>query len=175
MFWHFTLTPFTRVLLFACVLAANAMAEGVPPDGFTIAAGGDIIGPRGPLTEAFDTEFDRIAMLFRSADIGVANLEGALFSLRDFGGYPAAETGGGYPLYPMTLGDELRRMGILMVAKSNNHATDWGVDGLLATLDALATAGIVQAGTGPDPDAARAPAYIDTANGTVALVSTATT
>jgi poly-gamma-glutamate synthesis protein (capsule biosynthesis protein) len=154
---------------------AVARADDVPPEGFTFAAGGDIIGPRGPLTEALETDFREIVALFQSADLGIANLEGAIFDLASFNGYPAAENGGGYPLYPVTLAAELRDMGILAVSKANNHATDWGVDGLTATLELLKSAGIVQAGSGPNLDAARAPAYVETPKGTAALISTATT
>jgi poly-gamma-glutamate synthesis protein (capsule biosynthesis protein) len=162
-------------MLFAFAAFSTACADESPPDGFTFAAGGDIIGPRGPLTEAFDTDFRALAELFRNADLGVANFEGAVFDLASFTGYPAAENGGGYPLYPMTLPDDLANMGIRLVAKANNHATDWGAEGLIATLDALAKAGISQAGAGPGIAAARAPAYVETPRGTAALVSAATT
>jgi poly-gamma-glutamate synthesis protein (capsule biosynthesis protein) len=152
-----------------------ACADDVSPDGFTFAAAGDIIGPRGPLAKARETDFREIATLFQNADFGVANLEGAIFDLASFDGFPAAENGGGYPLYPTTLAADLGDMGIRMVAKANNHATDWGVDGLIATLDVLKRAGIAQSGAGPSLEAARAPAFIETPKGTAALVSTATT
>jgi poly-gamma-glutamate capsule biosynthesis protein CapA/YwtB (metallophosphatase superfamily) len=165
--------PLASLLTIAALPVARA--EKSLPDGFTFAAGGDIIGPRGPLTEAFATDFRQIADLFRGADIGIANLEGAVFDLATFDGYPAAENGGGYPLYPTTLPGELRDMGITLVGKANNHATDWGAQGLVATLQSLATAGIAQAGTGMSLAEARAAAYVKTAHGRAALVSTATT
>jgi poly-gamma-glutamate capsule biosynthesis protein CapA/YwtB (metallophosphatase superfamily) len=161
-------------LVFLVALPA-ARAGEAPPDGFTFAAGGDIIGPRGPLNEALQTDFRQIADLFRGADLGIANLEGAVFDLSTFDGYPAAENGGGYPLYPMTLLGELRDMGITLVAKANNHATDWGVEGLVATLQSQAAAGVAQAGTGMSLTEARAAAYVQTPHGRAALVSTATT
>jgi poly-gamma-glutamate synthesis protein (capsule biosynthesis protein) len=106
-------------LMLACmaVFGVNrTLADEAPPEGFTFAAGGDIIGPRGPLTEAFETSFSEIAAHFRNADIGVANLEGAIFDLASFDGFPAAENGGGYPLYPRTLATELGQMGIRLVS-----------------------------------------------------------
>jgi poly-gamma-glutamate capsule biosynthesis protein CapA/YwtB (metallophosphatase superfamily) len=162
-------------LLSLVALPAARGEEAAPADGFTFAAGGDIIGPRGPLTEAMQTDFRQIADLFRNADVGMANLEGAVFDLSTLDGYPAAENGGGYPLYPMTLLGELRDMGITLVSKANNHATDWGVEGLAATLQSLAAAGITQAGTGMSLAEARAPAHVETSHGRAALVSTATT
>jgi poly-gamma-glutamate synthesis protein (capsule biosynthesis protein) len=156
-------------------VATVARADDAPPEGFTFAAGGDIIGPRGPLSEARETGFRDIAALFRNADLGIANLEGAIFNLASFDGHPAAENGGGYPLYPVTLAAELKDMGIRAVSQANNHATDWGAEGLIATLAVLKAAGLVQAGAGPSLDAARAPAYVETPKGTAALISTATT
>lgn len=161
-------------LVFIASLPALRAQEG-PPDGFTFAAGGDIIGPRGPLTQALQTDFRRIAELFRSADVGVANFEGSVFDLATFEGYPAAENGGGYPLYPTTLPGELRDMGITLVSKANNHATDWGALGLVATLKSLSAGGVTQAGSGMSLVEARAPAYVPTPRGRAALVSTATT
>jgi poly-gamma-glutamate synthesis protein (capsule biosynthesis protein) len=177
--------PIDRLRFIAGILLATAMttlagltavrADGGPPDGFIFTAGGDMIGPRGSLATALETDFSEIAGLFRDADLGVANLEGAIFDLATFRGFPAAETGGGYPVYPVTLPAELASIGIRAVANANNHATDWGADGLLATLGNLDAAGIRYAGTGPGPDAARAPAYIETPKGTAALVGAATT
>jgi poly-gamma-glutamate synthesis protein (capsule biosynthesis protein) len=171
---HFAAVCSAAVCITAQVISL-ARADDAPPDGFTFAAGGDIIGPRGPLTEARETDFRDIVALFRNADLGIANLEGAIFDLASFDGFPAAENGGGYPLYPLTLAVELQDMGIRIVSKANNHATDWGTDGLVATLEVLKQAGIAQAGSGPSLDVARAPAYVETPKGTAALISTATT
>jgi len=66
-------------------------------------------------------------------------------------------------------------MGISIVSKANNHATDWGTEGLSATLSTLAVAGIVQAGSGKGLAEARAPGYVETRHGTAALVSVAST
>src|SRR5262249_34789817 len=57
----------------------------------------------------------------------------------------------------------------------NNHSHDYGEGGLLTSNHHLDTAGLVHAGTGPHTAAAVAPAYLETANGRVALVSATTT
>ncbi|HXS07615.1 MAG TPA: CapA family protein, partial [Rhizomicrobium sp.] len=74
-----------------------------------------------------------------------------------------------------TFARDIKGMGISLVSKANNHATDWGMDGLSATLGWLAAAGVTQAGAGEGLEAARAPAYVETVKGKVALVDTAST
>jgi poly-gamma-glutamate synthesis protein (capsule biosynthesis protein) len=170
-------------LTFAGALAGAAFGQTPDPgpapgagtvDRFVFAAGGDMIGPFHPLDRS-DPAFRDVAALFQRADLGFANAEGAIFDLAAFDGYPAAETGGGYPVQTPQAALDIRAMGIGIVSKANNHATDWGAEGLVASLHALAAAGVVEAGAGVGEDAARAPAYVYTAKGTVALVDTAST
>ena len=163
----------TISLLALC--AAPALAAGTVADGFTFAAGGDMIGPYHDFPKPQDAGFTQVIALFRGADLGFANQEGSIFDLKSFRGYPAAENGGGYPLQPSSFARDLKSMGISLVSKANNHATDWGSDGLAATLGWLAAAGVTQAGAGEGLEAARAPAYLDTVKGRVALVDTAST
>jgi poly-gamma-glutamate capsule biosynthesis protein CapA/YwtB (metallophosphatase superfamily) len=169
-----------RVLRAAAILtlwlprAAIAQSSGVP-DGFTFTAGGDIISPK-PFSLSKDAAITRIAELFQRADLGFANQEGAIFDVSmGFKGSHAAENGGGTPVSPPQLARDLRSMGISIVSKANNHATDWGGEGLIATLSTLAAAGLVQAGGGPGLSEARAPGYVETRRGTAALISTAST
>jgi Bacterial capsule synthesis protein PGA_cap len=167
-------------MLAGLLLAANLAAaapSAVPhpvPDGFIFAAAGDMIGPYHDI-DLKDPGFAQVTALFRGADLGFANQEGSIFDLKSFKGYPAAENGGGYPLQPATFARTIKAMGISLVSKANNHATDWGTEGLAETLGWLAAAGVTQAGAGAGPDAARAPAYLETVKGRIALVDTAST
>ena len=155
-------------------LTMPAMAQGVP-DGFSFAAGGDLLGPYRPLAFADDPTMEPVASLFRGADLGYANHEGASFDLTAIGASPAAENGGGTPNMPVANARELRSFGVTIVSKANNHATDWGHEGLAATLATLKAAGIAQAGSGASLAEARAPAYVETRRGRAALVSIAST
>ncbi|MFC3995778.1 CapA family protein [Nocardiopsis sediminis] len=56
-------------------------------------------------------------------------------------------------------------------ALANNHVLDFGRQGLLDTLDALAAAGLRGVGAGRDAEEARRPAVITTAGGRVAVFS----
>lgn len=150
-------------------------SAGPVPDGFTFAAGGDAIGPDHSLEGAKHPGFEQIAELFRKSDLGFVNQEGSIFDLRTFRGYPSAENGGGYPVYPVATAKVLRDAGIRVVSKANNHVIDWGPEGLVATLKVLAAAGIAQAGSGLSLAEARQPVYVETPKGVAALVSTAST
>jgi poly-gamma-glutamate capsule biosynthesis protein CapA/YwtB (metallophosphatase superfamily) len=145
------------------------------PDGFTFAAGGDLLGPYTEGAYAADPAIAPLTRIFRAADLGYANQEGAIFDLAAFPGSPAAENGGGTPIVPVANARALRSIGVTVVSKANNHATDWGHEGLAATLATLEAAGIAQAGSGSSLAEARAPTYVETRSGTAALVSTAST
>jgi len=160
-------------LLIALGLTVPALAG--PPDGFVFVAGGDMIGPNHAMPGAEDRGFQAIVSPFRNADIGYANQEGSIFDLEAFKGFPAAETGGGFPLQPAAMAGDIEALGIGVVSKANNHPTDYGVEGLLATLESLQAAGLPQAGAGMSEAEARAPVYVPTPHGLAALVSTAST
>ena len=155
-------------------IALAQSSTGGVPDGFTFTAAGDLISPK-PFDLAKDAALARVAELFQHADLGFANQEGAIFDIHAFKGWPAAENGGGIPVSTIETARNLRSMGISIVSKANNHATDWGAEGLSATLSSLAAAGIIQAGSGPGLLEARAPGFVETQRGIAALVSVAST
>jgi poly-gamma-glutamate capsule biosynthesis protein CapA/YwtB (metallophosphatase superfamily) len=107
--------------------------------------------------------------LLQEADLGVINLEVALTDQ----GTPASK------LVTMradpSLAGELVRIGCRVATVANNHALDYGPEGLLRTLDVLAEAGIVTTGGGRDLDAAMAPALVRAGGRRVAILSFATT
>ena len=122
-----------------------------------------------------DPEFAKVGDLLRNAGAGFANQEGAIFDLSRFTGYPAAETGGW--LCRATAFDRKghQDIGISLVSKANNHATDYGPEGLVETVGNLTGAGLVSGGAGFSDSAVRRPVYLDTRKGVVALVATAST
>jgi poly-gamma-glutamate capsule biosynthesis protein CapA/YwtB (metallophosphatase superfamily) len=168
-----------KLLLSAALglLASPLLAADAPPSGgpLILTLGGDMIGPYQPLAQADQQGFAPIAALFSQADLAIANFEGSSFALASFGGSASAETGGGYPVIPPDNAAVLAGMGLRLVGKANNHATDWGYEGLTATLATLRARQITFAGAGRTIDEAAAPAYVATPHGTVALVSVATT
>ncbi|MGI8554348.1 MAG: CapA family protein, partial [Dehalococcoidia bacterium] len=95
--------------------------------------------------------------------------------LHGFSSPPAAESGGTYAVAEPFFVDELRWFGFNLLSRANNHATDYGVEGLLQTSALLDTAGLLYAGVGRNLALARAPAYLDTAAGRVALIAASST
>lgn len=159
--------------------AGAALAQDAPPatvkDGFSLAVTGDLIGPEHPITGYGDPGTLRVQKLLAGADAAFGNQEGAIFDLDTFPGYPAAQNGGGTPINDAAVAFDLKAMGFKMMSMANNHATDFGVDGMLKTEQALDAAGIVRAGTGDSLTTARRPAYVPTPRGTVGLVAVAGT
>ena len=70
---------------------------------------------------------------------------------------------------------ELQWMGFDVVTTANNHSYDYSEAGFVKTLEHCKDKGLKQAGGGRDMDHARAPAYLDTAGGRVAVMSATTT
>lgn len=108
----------------------------------------------------------------RSADATFVNLESTVREWHE--GTPSITTGTPMTTPPALL-DELKWMGIDIVSCANNHAYDYGENGLLACLRHLDNAGIPHAGSGRNLDEARMPAYLETARGRLALVAMTST
>ena len=72
--------------------------------------------------------------LNRNADVAFTNLETAVRHPHE--GYPAPTRGTPMTTPPALL-DDLKWMGFNLVATANNHAGDFGTDGILATVHHL--------------------------------------
>jgi poly-gamma-glutamate capsule biosynthesis protein CapA/YwtB (metallophosphatase superfamily) len=89
--------------------------------------------------------------------------------------YPAGPPRGDNLLSDPALLKELQWMGFNLFGTANNHSMDFGIQGLLDTIQVLKQGGAVYAGTGIDLGHARAPGYLFTPHGRVALVTCAST
>ncbi len=128
---------------------------------------GDVMPSRR--LSGFD-EPDYLALVeqVRGADVAFANLETTVRERHE--GTPNFTLGTPMTTPPRLL-EDLKWMGFGLLSCANNHATDYGVSGLLANLVHLRRAGIACAGAGANLAEARAPAYLDTPAGRVALVA----
>ena len=138
---------------------------------FTIVLAGDTMLTR-KLAPFNEEGFLGLRDIFRSADAAFANLEGTVHLWDE--GTPGITQGTFMTTDPKLL-EDLQWLGVNMVSCANNHAFDYGEAGVLANIRHLDHAGIVHAGTGKNLSEARAPGYLDTPNGRVALVSTTAT
>ena len=138
---------------------------------FTIALAGDTMLTR-KLTPFKEECFLKLREILRGADAAFANLEGTVHSWDE--GTPGITQGTFMTTDPKLL-DDLKWLGINMVSCANNHAFDYGEGGVLANIKHLDDAEFVHAGTGKNLAEARAPGYLDTPNGRVALVAATAT
>ena len=67
--------------------------------------------------------------------------------------------------------EDIKPFGFNMTSFNNNHALDFSYEGLYKTLEAVEKSGFVHAGVGRNLDEAASPAYLETANGRVALIA----
>jgi poly-gamma-glutamate synthesis protein (capsule biosynthesis protein) len=112
--------------------------------------------------------------LVRGATAAFTNLE-VLFHDYEEDVIPAAVSGGTYMRAEPKLAGELAWFGFDLVSRANNHSLDFGVGGMRRTTRAVEAAGLVHAGVGENLALARAPAYLETPRGRVALISIAST
>ena len=147
----------------------------IPASGpITIALAGDVLltGPLGAAEN--DPAFRVIQDAVRAAHFAAANIEmnllGAEGSLKA-DAQPAPRWPYGSALDAATL----RQFGFDAVALANDHATDFGADGLMSTIRVLQGARLLHAGSGTDLAAARAPTLAGPIGGAprIAFVSVA--
>jgi poly-gamma-glutamate synthesis protein (capsule biosynthesis protein) len=138
---------------------------------FTIALAGDTMLTRR-LTPFKEARFLKVREMLRGADAAFVNLEGTVHTWEE--GTPGITQGTFMTTDPRLL-EDLKWLGISLVSCANNHAFDYGEEGVLANLRHLGAAGITHAGTGKNLAEARAPAYMETPNGRVALVAATAT
>lgn len=112
---------------------------------------------------------DAMFGLIRGADAAFTNFETLIHPYNMPG---ATESGGTYMASPPFVTDELEWAGFDLLGVANNHGNDYGVDGLMSTLDALSKSKMIYAGAGSNLAFARAPGYLDTRKGRVALIAT---
>jgi len=117
-----------------------------------------------------DPGLQGVSALLHRVSLAVANFEASAPAA------PIPDEPEGPPRWPFAVPEaaaHLRQLGIGAVSLANNHAFDFGADGLRAVQERLAASGIAHAGAGENLDAARQPAYVETPQGTVALIAVA--
>ena len=145
-------------------------------DGFSICAVGDCIISR-PISRYAETEpgFAALLGLFANSTAVHGNMETTLIEPGTDPGAPYAWEGD-WPLVcdPVAAAD-LAAMGFGLMARANNHALDWGVEGMRQTSRLMNEAGLAHAGCGETLGLARRAGFCETPLGRVALVSCVST
>jgi hypothetical protein len=135
----------------------------------TMALTGDSLIDR-PMTMFREEGFLGVRDILLGADVRFTNGE-TLF--HNYENSPASLTGMWERADPSIIKD-LQWMGINLMASANNHAYDFGENGVLTNIRYLDAAGMAHAGTGSNYAEAVAPAYLETLKGRVALVAATT-
>lgn len=153
------------------------------PAPFTFAATGDAVIARPASRDDTLPGFEALCDVFHAADAAVTQVEPVLVgdetphaSLRrvsDHYQYVAPFPGAVVGTSPGVL-DDLTGMGLNLFTAASNHALDFGARGLRTTLSAMCERDLPFAGIGRDLTEARAPAYLDTDAGRVALLDATT-
>ncbi len=167
----------------SCLLFAAAFGVGAPSlDGqmfedargdMSFALAGDAIITRA-LRPFREPEFLRLREIVQDATAAFVNLE-ILFHDYEDDVVPASASGGTYMRGDPELANDLTWFGFDMVSMANNHTMDFSAGGARRTKAYVEEAGLVTAGYGESLAEARAPAYLDTPGGRVALISIAST
>lgn len=134
------------------------------PIKIVVAAVGDVIPHMSIVDSVKDAEresydfrpvFAPVAPYLSGADYTVANLE-TRFAGSDVG-YS------GYPLFnsPISLAYALKMAGVDLLATANNHALDYGWEGITSTLDQLDSIGMAHVGTYRSPEEKATPYVVD--------------
>lgn len=145
-------------------------------DGFTLTAVGDLIISR-PLSQyaAREPGFKSVLDVLNQGDALYGNMETPILDVRYFKGYPYSFAGDWTLSALPAVAKDLRKMGFDFVSRANNHAEDWGIEGMRETSRWLDDANIVWAGVGEDRGLARSPAFFESGKGRLAIVSFAST
>jgi poly-gamma-glutamate capsule biosynthesis protein CapA/YwtB (metallophosphatase superfamily) len=132
---------------------------------------GDVM-PTRRLSVFREERYLKLREIVTRADAVFANLETAVH--RYLEGHQNI-SGGTYMTTEPHLLEDLKWLGVNLVSTANNHAYDYGEEGISATCRYLDAAGIVHAGSGRHLREARGPAYLDTARGRVGLIAATAT
>jgi poly-gamma-glutamate synthesis protein (capsule biosynthesis protein) len=136
----------------------------------TLAASGDTMITRG-LSMFREDRFLRLRDIFQNADVRFTNLE---MLMHDYEHSPGIAGGTFTASDPKNL-EELKWLGINLVSCANNHSYDYGEGGVRTNLKHVRESGIAFSGSGRNLSEARAPGYLDTPNGRIALISASST
>jgi poly-gamma-glutamate capsule biosynthesis protein CapA/YwtB (metallophosphatase superfamily) len=115
-----------------------------------------------------DPGFSRVRDLLSSSDAAFTNLE---VSLPRRPMSPGTAFHGTRVAASSRILDALSSLGFNLFSLANNHATDFGVKGLVDTISEFEQRGITYAGAGETLDQARRPRYLETRGGRVGLIA----
>ena len=167
--------PAFLLCFFAALFFSPSLAGQKPetsPADFNLTLTGDSIITTPARAHQKDPRFMAVVDAVRQGDAAFTNLE-LTFPGPDT--YPAGGPRAGLIGADPALMKELQWIGLNLFGAANNHSLDYGTQGVLDTIEVLKRNGAVYAGIGENLGKARAPGYLSTPHGRVALISCAST
>lgn len=146
----------------------SAELQSSVEDGFTIAVVGDLIIAHSLEHMMSNRRFAEVTRILQQADVATGNLETQIVDGRTWVGRRGGGTHGAEP----EAAEWLKEMGFDIVARPNNHANDFGYEGLEETTRHLRRAGLQDSGFGDTYWAARSARFFTTERGRVGMVAT---
>jgi poly-gamma-glutamate synthesis protein (capsule biosynthesis protein) len=116
-----------------------------------------------------EPEFMKVREIVKKADAAFNNFETIIPSKEHYARYKIDATA--WMRSPRYVLDELLWMGFNLFSLANNHSLDYSEGGLLETKRLFEEMGVTNAGTGRNLSEARAPAYLNTPKGRIALIA----
>ncbi|MEV7038405.1 CapA family protein [Amycolatopsis sp. NPDC051061] len=124
-----------------------------------------------PFSVHSEPDFVQVLDRLRSAELTYAHVETNFGHFSEVAAPARGDQVGSYFLTDPQVATDLRQAGVDIVSLANNHSVDFGAAGISSTVRHCDAAGMAHAGTGRDLEEAREPAYLETRQGRVALVS----
>lgn len=144
------------------------MVSSFNTDTFTLAVAGDAIQMR-PLSVLDHEGIDPLVQQVRDADASFVNVEQVMANYDD--GYPTGLPGGGSKVAKPEIVDDFVWAGFNLFGLANNHSNDLLHGGMLATMREFEKRNLTHAGLGMNLGDARAPGFLETSAGRVALLA----
>jgi hypothetical protein len=116
--------PFPSAICFETLMSGGS---------FSIFLAGDAIFTT-PWSHITDPDFQGLIDQMRRSDATILNLETVIHT---FKGYAQADSGGAWLTSPPKIAQELAWAGVDMVSHANNHAFDYGSEGILLNWPAI--------------------------------------
>jgi poly-gamma-glutamate capsule biosynthesis protein CapA/YwtB (metallophosphatase superfamily) len=157
---------------FLVAMPFSAQQQETAAPEFSLSLAGDSIVMTPATVHQSNPKFAALRNMIQESDAAFTNLEGTFPTQTS---YPAAEARATWISVDPAMLKELQWVGFNLFSNANNHAMDFGIDGLLNTMREMKQAGAVYAGVGENLGEARAPGYLSTAHGRVALIACAST
>lgn len=155
-----------------CPSMIFGQAHDAAGSNFSLTLVGDSIIETPISVRQSEPRFMAAVQAVRNGDAAFTNLE-LTFPGRN--AYPAGKPRNSWISSDPSMLKELQWFGFNLFAAANNHSLDYGIQGLLDTIQVLRQDNAVFAGIGENLGEARAPGYLSTANGRIALIACAST